>query len=191
MILKLNSVRIAFATLFTPKQVNGEGEPRYSMVAIIEPGSANAKAIEAALPVVAKEKWKDKGIEVAKKLFSEGRVCYLRAPKTNKEGEVYPGFEDTYSITSSNKARPTVVDRNRQPLVQNDGRPYSGCFCNVVIELWAQDNNWGRRINATLKGVQFEKDGDSFGGGAPVKPDAFEDLGVPDGAEASKDGSLF
>ena len=190
MIVKLNSVRIAFATLFEPKQVNGEGEPRYSCVFIIEPGSANAKAIEAAIPEVAKEKWKEKGIDIAKKLFSEGRVCYLRAAKTNKEGEVYPGFEDTYSITASNKSRPTVVDRNRTPLGQADGRPYSGCFVNAVIEIWAQDNNWGRRINANLKGIQFEKDGDAFGASAPVSPDAFEDLGVPE-AGSSAEGSLF
>jgi len=189
MLVKLNSVRIAFATLFEPRAFDGKGEPRYSACFIIEPSGDNAKRIEAAILEVAKEKWKEKGVDIAKKLFADGRVCYLRGPKTNSEGEVYEGFENTYSISASNKARPTVVDRSRAPLSSVDGRPYSGCFVNAVVEIWAQDNQYGKRLNATLKGVQFEKDGDSFGGGAPVKPDAFDDLGVDESSGGEE--SLF
>jgi len=182
--VRITNVRIAFATLFEPRSVNGEGDPRFSATFIIEQASPLAKALDKAITQVATEKWKDKAPGVLKKLFSEGRVCLLKGAKTNQSGEVYEGFEDTWSINSSNKARPTVVDRNRSPLTQADGKPYSGCYVNAVVELWAQDNNWGRRVNATLKGVQFVRDGDAFTGTRVASADAFEDLGVDEDAAA-------
>lgn len=199
MLVTLTNVRLAFANLFEPKQVQGQGDLRFSACFILEPGSPNAKAVEAALTETATEKWKDKGIEIARKLFEDNRVCYLRKPKTDKNGAIYQGFEDSYSISAANKARPTIVNRDRSPLVAADGKPYSGCYVNVVLEVWGQDNQWGRRINATLKGVQFMSDSDAFGGGTPVNADAFADLGVgPDSdgesvatEAAPQGGSLF
>jgi hypothetical protein len=183
--VQLTNVRIAFAQLFEAKQVNGEGEPRHSAVFIIDPKSANARALDEAMSAVAAEKWKDKGKSVLADLSSKGRVCFLKSAKTNQSGEVYDGFEGMFSVTAGNKARPLTLDRNKSPLTQADGRPYSGCYVNALIELWAQDNNWGRRVNATLKGVQFVGDGDAFGGGTPANPDDFADLGVPAESEAA------
>ena len=47
--------------------------------------------------------------------------------------------------------------------------PYSGCYVIAVIEVWAQDNEHGKRLNARLKSVQFFKDGEAFGA-APSNP---------------------
>jgi hypothetical protein len=68
-----------------------------------------------------------------------------------------------------------VLDRDKTPLVQADGRPYSGCYVNASVEFYAYDNN-GKGIAATLKGVQFFKDGDAFTGGGVASPDDFDDL---------------
>ena len=66
--------------------------------------------------------------------------------------------------------------------LKSDGRPYSGCYVNVSLDIYAQDNTYGRRINCNLSGVQFYRDGDSFEGGTPASPEEFEDLsdGVDD-----------
>lgn len=173
----IKDVRGAFLSLFEAKTVGGEGDPRYSGAFVVEPGSANAKALAAALVSVAKEKWAAKADGVLKDLKSKGRVCYREEP-LSKDGEVYEGFEGMHSLNASNKARPLVLDRDKTPLTAADGKPYSGSYMNVSLEIWAQDNNFGKRINATLKGVQFVRDGDSFGGGAPASPDDFEDLAV-------------
>ena len=175
--VKVLEVRGAFLNLFEAKTVGGEGEPRYSGAFVIEPGSANAKALAAAMVAVAKEKWGDKAAAVLKDLKAKGRVAYKEEP-LSKDGEVYDGFEGMHSINAGNKARPLIVDRDRTPLSAADGRPYGGSYMNVSIELWAQDNQYGKRINATLKGVQFVRDGDAFGGGAPASPEDFDDLGV-------------
>ncbi|WP_244126983.1 ssDNA-binding protein, partial [Xylella fastidiosa] len=65
---------------------------------------------------------------------------------------------------------------DRTPLAAQDGRPYAGCYVNANIELWAQDNNYGKRINASLGGVQFLRDGEAFAGGGVASVEDFEDL---------------
>lgn len=181
----LSNVRLAFAdSLFVAKKVNNEGEPRHSAVFIIDPKSPIVKTLDDAITAVANEKWGKQAAPTLAKLRSEGRICFAKLPKTNGAGVVYEGFEDMFSITASNKARPLVIARDKTPLTQADGKPYSGCYVNASLELWAQDNNFGRRINASLKGVQFVKDGDAFGGGTPASPDEFADLGV-DAEEAA------
>jgi hypothetical protein len=43
-----------------------------------------------------------------------------------------------------------------------------------VIELWAQNNNYGKRINANLLGVQFLKDDEPFADGEKASVDDFD-----------------
>ena len=38
------------------------------------------------------------------------------------------------------------------------------------------DNQYGKRINATLRGVQFVSDGEPFAGGQPADADEFDIL---------------
>ena len=78
------------------------------------------------------------------------------------------------------KLRPLVVDADKSPLVAEDGKPYSGCYVNASVELWPQDNNYGKRVNATLMGVQFFRDGESFSGGGVASEDDFDDVTVDD-----------
>ncbi len=49
-----------------------------------------------------------------------------------------------------------------------------------MIRLWYQDNHYGKRINASLRNVQFVKDGEPFGA-KPVAPE--EDFEALEGAE--------
>lgn len=181
-IVKLANVRLAFPQLFEAKAVNGEGEPRFSAAFVVVPGSQNAATLAAALEAVAKEKWGAKAATVLADLKSKGKVCYQERPKTNASGEVYDGFEGMHSFAAGNPARPAVIDKNTSPLTAADGRPYAGCFVDASVDIWAQDNAWGKRINAKLRWVQFRGDGDAFSGGAPVSQDEFEN--IADGVEA-------
>ncbi len=79
-------------------------------------------------------------------------------------------------ISSSSVSAPGVFDKDRTELTQKDGRPYAGCYVNAALDIWAQDNQFGKRINATLKGVQFAADGDAFVGSAPATAEDFDDI---------------
>lgn len=177
----LKNVRLAFPAVFEPKAMPGEPADKaaYSASFILDPvaNAALIKEVEAATEAVAKEKWGAKADAILKSLRASPDKLPLRNGDTKAQ---YDGFEGNMYISTRSQQRPLVIDRDKSPLTQQDGKPYGGCFVNATIELWAQDNNFGKRINAQLKGVQFYKDGDAFGGGgAPATPDDFEDLGVP------------
>ncbi len=177
--VKLTNVRLAFPSLFEAKTVNGEGAPAYGASFLIEPTDlVNINAINKAIDAVATEKWGAKG---------PGIVALLR--KTDKvalhDGDLkaqYAGFAGMLFVSTRSATRPLVLDKDKTPLTAQDGRPYSGCYVNAIVELWPQDNTaGGKRVNAQLLGVQFFADGDSFGGGAVGSADDFDDLAV--GAE--------
>ena len=169
-------VRIAFASIFSPSKMTDDqnATPRYSVTSLIEPGSATAKAIMAAVKEVAAEKWGDKSKGILDGLVKKDRICYHTVEKTNKKGEIYDGFAGMHFVTASCEVRPQVVDRNKSPLTQADGRPYGGCYCNIIVDIWAQDNKFGQRVNAKLGAIQFVKDGAAFSGGAVMGVDDFE-----------------
>lgn len=168
----LKDVRIAFADIFEPTDFNGDGNHKYRLTSLIVPGSANDKAIRAAIDAAGKEKWKEKWPAYKKAMENNvNKFAY-------QDGAIkpdYDGYEGMWYMGSSNKSRPTVIDRDRTPLTQADGRPYSGCYCNVSIDVYAYSNT-GNGISAGLRGIQFVRDGDAFGAGAPAAPDEFEDM---------------
>jgi hypothetical protein len=179
--IKIENVRISFPNLFEAKAINGEGEPRFSSAFVIVPGSNNEKILSEAMAAVAKDKWGAKANGILKELMDKGRVAFKLAP-LSKDGEVYDGFEGMYSLNASSPTRVAVIDRDTTPLTPADGKPYGGCYVDASVDIWAQDNSWGKRINAKLRWVQFRADGDAFSGGAPVSQDEFQS--IADGATA-------
>jgi hypothetical protein len=115
-----------------------------------------------------------------KKLKNSGKVCYLEGDEDREE------YADKMVLKASNVQRVKVKDRSGQEeLTAEDGVIYSGCFVSQIVDIWAQDNDFGRRINASLKGMQFWKDGEAFTGGGIAQDEDFEDLS--DGAEDDED----
>ena len=174
--IKLNNVRLSFPQLFEATTVNGEGKPAFSAAFLINPKDPQVAAINAAIDAVAKEKWGAKAEANLKAMRAADKVCLHSGDlKSN-----YDGFEGNLYISARNSMRPLVIDVNKSPLTEQDGKPYAGCFVNASLELWAQDNNYGKRVNATLMGVQFYKDGESFTGGGVADTDDFDDLTADD-----------
>jgi hypothetical protein len=167
----LRNVRLAFPNLFEPSAY-GEGDPAYSATLIMDP--AQAEAVDKVINAVAREKWGAKADAQLKALRAAGKV----ALRDGDEKADYDGFEGMMFIAARSKTRPTVVDGQRQPLAQSDGRIYAGCYVNASLEVWAQDNAYGKRVNCTLRGVQFVRDGEAFGGGRPAAADEFDEIEV-------------
>ncbi len=170
--ITLKNVRLAFPALFEAATVNGEGEPAFSAAFLLPPTHPQIKEIEAAQEAVGKDKFGAKWPTIRKEIVANNRMVL-------KDGDTkssYAGYEGNLFINARNKTRPTVIDKDRSPLTAQDGKPYAGCYVNAIIELWPQDNNYGKRINASLSGVQFLRDGEAFSGGRPAAADDFEDV---------------
>ncbi|MHA3050222.1 DUF2815 family protein [Acinetobacter sp. ANC 4641] len=176
--VKLSNVRLAFPKLFKAESVNG-GEPTFSAAFLFAADHSAVKDIKAAIDKVGEAKWGAKWAQIKKGLEAQDKMA-LHDGDTKAD---LAGYEGNLFINASNKTRPLIIDRDKTPLDSADGKPYAGCYVNASIELWAQDNSFGKRVNASLRGVQFLKDGDAFAGGGAASDDEFDDLATDDLAE--------
>lgn len=177
--VKLKKVRLAFsANLFTPGKMAGDdkGEAAYSCTFLINKEDEQVGKVKDVINTVAKEKWGVNWEKTLKGLYAENKVCF-------KDGETksqYDGFEECMFIPARSKIAPLVIDRDKSVLDGSNGKPYAGCYVNAKVDIWAMQNNYGRRICCTLKGVQFDSDGDAFAGSAPASEKDFDDLSTDD-----------
>lgn len=172
----LKNVRLSYPSIYKAKafgggEGEGQGEPKFSAVALMDPntkiGQRNIEKMEAAIEYVKAKTW-PKG---APKLAA-AKVC-LRDSEDLEE--MKEGYEGMMYVTASNAKKPRVLDQDGQDVREGDeGAPYGGCFVDMIVRVWGQDNKYGKRINSSLEGVKFREDGDAFGA-APVTDDDFED----------------
>lgn len=177
-ILMLCNVRVAFPQFFEAKQVNGEGKAAFSGTFLLTPDHPDIPKIKAAIAQVAKEKWGAKASEYLTALVAADKVCLHNGDTKNQ----YEGFAGNFFVTARSPTRPLIIGQDKAMLTEADGKPYSGCYVNAQVALWAQQNTYGKRVNAQLRGVQFLRDGEAFAGGGVANEDDF------DAVDASADG---
>lgn len=172
----LNRVRLAFVKVNRPEEFTaGDGKPRYSVSLLMEKGGESQKKLTAAIRAAAEGKWGAKAGDELKRLKLNARLCMY-----DGDSKDYAGFEGMTAANASCGADmpPTLVSPGRKRLVNAEQNMiYSGCWANVIINTWAQDNpTFGKRINAELKAIQFVEDDVRLGGATVVGEDAFEEL---------------
>lgn len=169
--IKLSNVRLSFNDLYEPTQVNNSGKHKYRATFLVEKGSENHKKIETAITQVAKDKWGAKSEAVLAAI----RPNNMRFNVQDGDLSDYDGYAGNVVVKSSGTVKPIVIGRDRQPVAEDSGVIYSGCYVNAVVTFFGYDNQ-GKGISASLGGVQFMKDGDKFGGGGSTSIDEFDDL---------------
>ena len=167
--LKLSKVRLAFPALFVAKKI-ADSEPSFSANFILDPTDPQVAWIRQAIIEVAKEKWGNDAAANIKELNAKDRLCLHNGDTKAR----FDGFPGNVFISARSMKRPLVLGADKAPLTQADGKPYAGCYVNAIIELYAQDNQFGKRVNASLMGVMFASDGPQFGGGAAATPEMFD-----------------
>lgn len=191
--IPLKGPRLSFARLYTPKAFQPGQDPRYEATYLLDPSDKDgAESIKLVLSTAAKLGQAVHGVvpyEVRKLAakFAPGLMKPID-PKVHKpdgikvafgdgDEKAYDGYAGMMYVASHNKVRPAVVNRRREAVVEGeDGAPYSGCYVNAKITLWGQDNQYGKRINANLRSVQFLRPGSAFGIGTVDPDEEFEAL---------------
>lgn len=172
-VIILNNVRLSFPALFQPKTGPEAGsKPAYSAVFILDK-KTNAKdieAIKAGMTKIAAESFK-------------GKIPPKNCLHDGSEKPELDGYGDgVMYVSARSEKRQPVVDNRKIAMSEDDPRMYAGCYVNAVVRLWAQDNKYGKRVNASLGPVQYVRPGKPFGG-TFIDPDtAFTEL--PDSEEA-------
>lgn len=188
----LKNARISFADgLFnagTPKGVPN-ATPKFGSDFIIDPKTSVFKQVEGkwlattmdkVILEMANDAWKGKGQAMLDSLNAD-KKCYRNGnARVDESGSIRSGYEGTMYVSAKNKVRPEVVDKDMSPLVQEDGKPYSGCRVNVSFDIYVLTDATKKGVHATLKAVQFAGDDESFGGGvtAGAAAASFEDISV-------------
>lgn len=183
--IKAKDVRLLYAAaVFTPqKGPEGQGEPKYSATIGFPKNHPVVEQIMAAFQKVSTERWGAKAAEVYLELKAGNRLCLHDGDaKASKEG-----YKGMLYLSASNKLKPLVIDGLLQPVLPDSGLIYSGCFVNCNFEIWAQDNKFGKRLNASLKGIQRLRDGPRLAGGSVSSVDDYE--AVPEAVAASAGAS--
>jgi len=173
----IKNVRLAFFNGYEPGSY--EGKLTYGAQCIVDPADkAQVAKIDAAMEHTAIEKWGAKAKAFLADMKAKDRLCFRHGPKNAANGEPYDGFAGMFYIACSSRENqpPLMLKANKSISAARDGDLYSGCYADVKLSLWAQDNQYGKRINASLSGVQFFRDGEAFSGGRPADAEEFPDL---------------
>lgn len=189
--IKLENVRLSFPELFEAKEFEtGDGKPRYSATFLIDPKTDAHKKIEDAINAAAKETFKEKAALKLKSIRGDSKACCYMSGDLKE----YDGWEGKMALTSHRRAKDgpvgvygNFIDPQTGKVVAftresqgKPGTPYGGCYVNATVEIYAMDGkNAGVRCGLTA--VQFDHDGDSFGGAKRANPDDFQ---ASEGADA-------
>lgn len=169
--ITIKNVRLAFSdNMVVPKALGG-GKPRYTISPIFENNPTELKKVRDAIDEIIK-------VEFAKgKPLAAEDICLRDGNNhTNREGEIYKGFEGNFYLAAARSEKqgpPLVVNGRLEPVRPGDaGFPQAGDYVNIKVEIYSQNgvndkkNDYGRKINCTYSVVQFVRKGESFGGGA-------------------------
>jgi hypothetical protein len=177
----LTNVRIAYPALRKAESFKGDDRnvPRFG-VTVLVPKTAEGVVdqLQSEINKLAKEKHKLNKLPEADSCFRDG---------DGKSNEAMHGHYvlSLYSYPnekSRDGGAPQVLDRSKKPIpVGGPGEPYSGCYVNVLFDLYAP-NNW-KKVSGGLKVVQFVADGEPIGASTdlselPELPD--EEIGDDD-----------
>lgn len=185
-VVTLKNVRLSFPHLFEPSASIEDGPKKYRATFLMDPetadGKANIKKIEAAINQAALGVWKtkEKADKIRSKLDSDRSGLRDGDDCTNKEGDVYAGYEGMKAIGATNGRKPKVVRRDKSVIDSTESAEiYAGCYVNAVISIWAtnQEKHGGNGIFATLEIVQYYKKGEPFGAAELDEDDYLEDMG--------------
>ena len=159
--------RLSFTHVFNKYSPNGEGEGKY-MTNVLIPKSekktikALDQAIEAAKKAGVVSKW---GGKEPKKLDMPLR------DGDDKEDDVY---QDHFYINAKCNTRPGVVDKNKNPIVDEE-EMYSGVWAFVSVTFYAYDVSGNRGVACGLNNLMKFKEDDHLGGRVSADSD-FADI---------------
>jgi hypothetical protein len=195
-VIKLKGVRLSFPCLDIARAPKGQASAKeaFSATFLLDPAEHmdQIKALNACINDLRKEAWS--GPHPKEKLLAGAKTpeCFGKGDlRTNDEGVVYKGYEGMYFVSGRNDNRPLALIGKRE---LNDPKViaqqfYGGCYVNANINFWVQDNEFGKAIRCGLRGVQFLREGEAFGGGR-ASADEFDDVDEGEGLDEMDDLGL-
>lgn len=164
----IGEVRFSYAHVFKPF---GDTDPKYSVVAVID---KRDRAIYDLLMEKIQEVYESE----RNGMFKGKRIEQLSLPlKDGDEQDTNAVYHGCWYIGSNRKTPPGLIDRNKQPIINQDDF-YSGCYGYISMNIAPYSVNGKTGIKAYLNHIMKTRDGERLDGATTAEFDfANIDLG--------------
>tara|TARA_R110000744_G_scaffold182195_1_gene301381 strand:- start:273 stop:815 length:543 start_codon:yes stop_codon:yes gene_type:complete len=178
----IKNARLSFPDIWTPKAFFEGQAPKFSCSLLLD------KELHKAQIVSFKKTIKEAALAGFNGVIPAGlKICIGDGKEKS-----YDGYENAMYIRCASRLRPQIIDRDRTPLVEEDGRPYAGCYVNAAVSLWIQDHNLGgKRVACNINALQFVKDGETFGAGGIKTETVFDDISSEQDADVEAEDDFL
>ena len=164
---------LMFPSLFEPKAFEEGGKETYQCVLLFPKGTDITVITNAVKDCAAHGLRNPSG---ARNPIRSGNE------KVDEWGEI---FRDAHYIRVSSVYPPTVVDREKQEII-DPKQVYSGAFARAVCRCYSYDGKFGKGVSIGFDAVQILRDGERLGGGASSVA-MFDDLPADNSSDNSYD----
>jgi len=146
-IVMLKGVRVNFPYLFKKNKFE-----KYGAVLMLE-NETDVKRVQKVIADKIKHDFKGKGIPADK-------ICLKNGDDSGNDA-----YEGLHFLNTNASTRPKVLNAKADVITDaEEDKIYSGCYVNAKVSVWAQNNDYGKRINCELIAIQFAKNGEELGG---------------------------
>ena len=161
----LKNVRLSYVRVFEAGQVNGAGDPIYSLCILIPKDSPEVPAIKAAIAA----EYENLKVKFPKLAGKNPKTWNnpLRDGDEERDGEEYQGHYFINAKRKEKQGAPVVIDGNK-PYSTERNDLYSGCYGNVAVSFYPYEFAGKYGIGVGLNGVQKVRDGERLDGGTSV-----------------------
>lgn len=159
-------VRFCYANVFEPTSMSDTDTPKYGICILIP--KSDKKTVDAINKAIENAKIAGK----AKIADKNGKIsATIKTPLRDGDEERSddPVFNDMWFINANSTRKPSIVDRNLNPIMSKD-EFYSGCYGRASISFYAF-NVQSKGIAAGLNNLQKLEDGEILSGGSTADED--------------------
>lgn len=164
-VIKVLNVRASYPHLAEAYKGEDSDKASFSITGLMPHGSHK----EAALLIK----------EAIEKLAKDNKATVAKDKRCLRNGDDGDKAEAMghYTISARESKRPKVRGLDNEELAKDEIEEtiYGGCYVDILVRLWYQDNKYGKRINANLLAVRFRADGEAFGEGRIDDSEAWDD----------------
>ena len=159
--LRVTDIRISYPHLDKKWCKNpAKDTPAFSCVGIL-PKETHQEAIDLCLEVVdiiLKEQMKGERVKADAKFIRDGDLA------------AKPEYENAYTINSREENRPIVLNPDKSEMDIEDIKPTitAGHYTDMLIQPWLQNNEHGKRVNASLRAVRYRREGPALTEGSGI-----------------------
>lgn len=175
--LTINEVRISYPQLFTAKQINNQGDPKYSAAFLIPETHPALKKLFGLAEQAVNEKYPDGNLPHKFKTLP----CYKASENPKYAGK--PEYAGMWILNSSKGAAqgaPQVVDQQMNKVL-NPSQIYPGMVVNVAVSIYTYDHSMAKGVTTGLEAVQIVRDGERLDD-RPSADELFKPIDVQEGS---------